>query len=151
MNSVWLQCEQMWLAHFGGTGKIIVLDCLNPLVCNHCVCEALSYQIELFPRLHVSSQTWCREKACVLMIWYWTPVADRHSKILDAPGSKFFQFHAVFGKIWQNRMLAHLPPEGWRLHLGEILDPPLNTIWKSFPAFLLNKHMNTTKINQTLF
>ena len=30
------------------------------------------------------------------------------------PGSKFFQFHAVFGKFWQNHMLA--PP------LGEILD-----------------------------
>ena len=31
-------------------------------------------------------------------------VADLHSKILDARppwGSKFFQFHAVFGKIWQ--------------------------------------------------
>ena len=27
------------------------------------------------------------------------------------PGSKFFQFHAVFGKIWQNRMLAPPPPE----------------------------------------
>ena len=26
------------------------------------------------------------------------------------PGSKFFQFHAVFGKFWQNRMLA--PPGG---------------------------------------
>ena len=38
-----------------------------------------------------------------------TSVADLHSKILDAPpGSKFFQFPAVFGKIWQNRMLA--PP-----------------------------------------
>ena len=33
------------------------------------------------------------------------------------PRSKFFQFHAFFGKIWQNRMLAPL--------LGEILDPPL--------------------------
>ena len=30
-------------------------------------------------------------------------------------GSKFFQFHAVFGKIWQNRMLA--PP-------GELAPPP---------------------------
>ena len=41
-------------------------------------------------------------------------VADLHSKILDARppwGSKFFQFHAVFGKIWQNRMLAP-PPRG---------------------------------------
>ena len=39
-------------------------------------------------------------------------------------GSKFFQFHAVFGKIWQNRMLAP-PLESWRPLLGEILDPPL--------------------------
>ena len=39
-------------------------------------------------------------------------------------GSKFFRFHAVFGKFWQNRMLA--PPLGsWRPLLGEILDPPL--------------------------
>ena len=42
-----------------------------------------------------------------------------------APRSKFFQFHAVFRKFWQNRMLA--PPLGsWRPHLGEILDPPLH-------------------------
>ena len=39
-------------------------------------------------------------------------------------GPKFFQFHAVFGKIWQNRMLAP-PPGSWRPLLGEILDPPL--------------------------
>ena len=54
-------------------------------------------------------------------------VADLHSKILDAPPrSKFFQFHAVLGTFWQNRMLAPpLPPESWRPHLGEILDPPL--------------------------
>ena len=40
-------------------------------------------------------------------------------------GSKFFQFHAVFGKIWHNCMLAPPPPESWRPHLGETLDPPL--------------------------
>ena len=54
-------------------------------------------------------------------------VADLHSKILDARppwGSKFFRFHAVFGKNWQNRMLAP-PPGSWRPLLGEILDPPL--------------------------
>ena len=47
-------------------------------------------------------------------------VADLHSKILDAPppGSKFFQFHAVFGKFWQNRMLAP-PLESWYPLLGE--------------------------------
>ena len=39
--------------------------------------------------------------------------------------SKFFQFHRVFGKFWQNRMLVPLL-EGWRRHLGEILDPPLD-------------------------
>ena len=31
------------------------------------------------------------------------------------PRFKFFQFHAVFGKIWQNRMLV--PP-------GELVPPP---------------------------
>ena len=41
-----------------------------------------------------------------------------------SPGFKFFQFHAVFGKIWQNRMLAP-PLEGWRPHLRETLDLPL--------------------------
>ena len=54
-------------------------------------------------------------------------VADLHSKILDARppwGSKFFQFHAVFGKFWQNHMLAP-PLVSWRPLLGEILDPPL--------------------------
>ena len=40
-------------------------------------------------------------------------------------GSKFFQFHAVFGKIWQNRVWV--PPLGsWCPLLGEILDPPLH-------------------------
>ena len=34
---------------------------------------------------------------------------------MPSPGSKFFQFHAVFGKFWQNRMLA--PP-------GELAPPP---------------------------
>ena len=43
------------------------------------------------------------------------------------PGPKFFQFHAVFGKIWQNHMLAS-PLGSWRPLLGEILDPPLHVI-----------------------
>ena len=45
------------------------------------------------------------------------------TKFWTRPPSKFFQFYAVFGTIWQNRMLT--PPDGWRPHLGEILDPPL--------------------------
>ena len=39
-------------------------------------------------------------------------------------GSKFFQFHAIFEKIWQNRMLA--PPRELAPLLGETLDPPLH-------------------------
>ena len=35
--------------------------------------------------------------------------------------SKFFRFHAVFGKIWR----VHAPLEGSRPPLGKILDPPL--------------------------
>ena len=64
-----------------------------------------------------------------------TPVADLHSKILDARppwGSKFFHFHAVFGR--KNR-LAHplwelAPPWGkswirhWLVLPGELAPPP---------------------------
>ena len=46
------------------------------------------------------------------------------NKILDVTRwSKFFQFRAVFGKMWQNHVLA--ASEGWRTHLEEILDLPL--------------------------
>ena len=44
--------------------------------------------------------------------------------------SKFFRFHAVFGKIWR----VHAPPGGFTPPLGKILDPPLvihlNTLLK---------------------
>ena len=43
------------------------------------------------------------------------PVADLRGARGTPRGPKFFQFHAVFGKIWQNRMLA--PP-------GELAPPP---------------------------
>ena len=33
-----------------------------------------------------------------------------HTRSTAPPRSIFFQFHVVFGKIWQNRMLA--PPSG---------------------------------------
>ena len=77
-------------------------------------------------------------------------VADLHSKILDAPppprGSKFFQFHAVFGKFWRNRMLAP-PPGSWRPLLGEILDPPLVIISYTSPIeiFPLRLALSVTK------
>ena len=59
-------------------------------------------------------------------------MADLKGAQRTPPGvPKFFQFHAVFRKIWQNRMLA--PPGGWSPLLGEILDPPLagmHNLWE---------------------
>ena len=65
----------------------------------------------------------------VCVIFAWTDIrvlGSGGSKGGRAPawGPKFFQFHAVFGKIWQNHMLAP-PPRSWCPLLGEILDPPL--------------------------
>ena len=50
---------------------------------------------------------------------------DLHSKILDAPRSKFFQLHAVFSENLAKLYVGGPPWKGWRPHLGEILDPPL--------------------------
>ena len=44
-------------------------------------------------------------------------VADLRGCEGRPPGPKFFQFRAVFGKIWQNRMLAPTV-ESWYPHLG---------------------------------
>ena len=51
----------------------------------------------------------------------------------DTPsrGPKFFQFHAVFGKIWQNRMLA--PP-------GELAPPPRGNPGSATGDNYSNKH-----------
>ena len=46
--------------------------------------------------------------------------------------SKFFRFHAVFGKIWR----VHAPLEGSRPPLGKILDPPLGLTPDSLPNTL---------------
>ena len=77
-------------------------------------------------------------------------VADLNSKILDARppwGPKIFQFHAVFGKIWQNRMLA--PPLGsWRPLLGEILDPPLVLIFIIY-LFIDSKQCQQKQVEET--
>ena len=55
-----------------------------------------------------------RDKISKIISWQWRIYIVKFWT--RAPqGSKFFQFHAVFGKIWQNRMLA--PP-------GELAPPP---------------------------
>ena len=46
-------------------------------------------------------------------------------------GFKFFQFHAVFGKFWQNHMFPP-SPEAWHPLLRGILDPPLYVVVLSF-------------------
>ena len=57
---------------------------------------------------------------------WWPSVADLRGRKGCVPpwGSKFFQFHAVFWKIWQNLCWRPPPPRELRT-LGEILDPPL--------------------------
>ena len=53
-----------------------------------------------------------------------------HSKILDAPpprGPNSFNFIQFLGKLVKIACWRP-PPEGWRPHLGEILDPPLVSI-----------------------
>ena len=54
------------------------------------------------------------------------PVADLRGGVRDArpppSASKFFQFHAVFGRIWQNCVFT--PPP-----LGGFTPPPLGKSW----------------------
>ena len=76
------------------------------------------------PRTHTHTHQWR-----IYIVKFWTRAPPR--------GSKFFQFHAVFGKIWRNRMLAPPPLESWRPLLGEILDPPLHTDNKQVVRILL--------------
>ena len=58
-------------------------------------------------RIHTKQQTTVRSISVTYHRLILHSVADLRGAAL---GSKFFQFHAVFGKIWQNRMLA--PPWG---------------------------------------
>ena len=58
----------------------------------------------------------------------------------EMDGSKFFQFHAAFGKSSQICMLTSVPPPGsWRPHLGEILDQPLLRLKISVSQFKMSE------------
>ena len=60
------------------------------------------------------------------------PLADPRGGARDARppwGSKFFHFHAVFGKKLKNNSTFG----SWRPPLGKILDPPLITVTKKPP------------------
>ena len=62
--------------------------------------------VGLFARITVGGIIPSQEQACQ------KTVADlRGTQGTRPPRSKFFQFHAVFGKFWQNHMLAP-PPRG---------------------------------------
>ena len=62
--------------------------------------------------------------------------------------SKFFQFHAVFWRIWQN--CVFMPPlEGSCPHLGEILDLPLLSVhfhaFNQVPLIAINLKLHKEK------
>ena len=57
---------------------------------------------------------------CLVIVVVPWPVADLHSKILDASGSKFLQFHGIFGGNFVKSYVG----APWRV--GG-LDPPLLT------------------------
>ena len=78
-----------------------------------------------------------------IYIFHWIPsvyifIGGSRGGVRDARppwASKFFRFHAVFGKIWR----VHAPPGGFTPPLGKILDPPLLTIHRfyNFPCRFL--------------
>ena len=76
-------CLQRWLMTFDG----------DPLVCLHHAVMSHTTVKRLWDK-HI----------------YLYTVADLRGREGRPPGPKFSQFHAVFGKIWQNRMLV-LPRE----------------------------------------
>ena len=103
--------------------------------------------------MHPTGMRSCLIVLFTLIIPIHYSVADLHSKILGArppppKGSKFFQFHAVFGEIWQNRMLAPPPPSpgSWRPLLGEILDPPLLLARYTIKGHNFNNRMRFTRL-----
>ena len=73
-------------------------------------------------------------------------VADLRGGARDARpppgGPKFFQFHVVFGKIWQNRMLTPPPSSGksWIRHWGlqTFFKDVAKTIWGGVEKNLLD-------------
>ena len=72
-------------------------------------------------------------------ISYSKAVADLRGREGRSPprGSKFFQFHAVFGKIWQKSYVG-APLGSWRPLLGEILDPPLEGVFRNQSVFYIS-------------
>ena len=59
------------------------------------------------------------------------PVADLHSKILDARPPLGVQILSISCSFWENLAKSYVgapPLESWRPLLGEILDPPLPTL-----------------------
>ena len=54
--------------------------------------------------------------------YHWRIQGGRQGRAPPPWGTKFFHFHAVFGKNLKNNSNF----ESWRTPLGKILDPPLN-------------------------
>ena len=85
-----------------------------------------------FSLWHSTNKKYCDNEVCRYA------VADlrgggREGRTPPPSASKFFQFHAVFGRIWQNCVFTPPPLEGSRPPpLGEILDPSL--LWLNVQA-----------------
>ena len=72
---------------------------------------------------------------CFEFIFSATPVADLRvaQGMCSPPGSKFIQFHAAFGKFWQNHMLAP-PGELAAPHQG---NPGSTTVYTSATLYAI--------------
>ena len=75
------------------------------------------------------------------------PVADLHSKILDTPPLGV-QILSISCSFWENLAKSYVgaPPESWRPLLGEILDPPLVTLFDQNFCHYLAKSVKGVKV-----
>ena len=73
--------------------------------------------LPVFPSIH------CSQGVCLLR-GIGGSRGGREGRTPPPWASKFFRFHAVFGKIWR----VHAPPGGFTPPLGKILDPPLRGV-----------------------
>ena len=101
----------------------------------------------------------CSRKALSVSIEHSCSLADLGVGARDAPpppcgAPKFFRFHAVFGKIWQNSMLVSPPPRGvvapsWGKSWIRLSCCRQNTDWW-FCKLRLDIHLQKLNLSQVL-
>ena len=104
-----------------------VCMCVYLTLCGACVfvCVFTSYcVVHAYLYACLPHTVWCVRAYVRVYLTLYSALADLGGGVRDARppwASKFFRFHAVFGKIWR----VHAPPGGFTPPLGKILDPPL--------------------------